>query len=319
MKSYLRLTVTLVTALMSLSATGQHATLAHGFAHNDYQHKRPLYEALENGYTYIEADIHLWNNELIVAHVIPVLRQQQTLEKLYLAPLFNYIKSTDRKVRHQQSSLTLMIDIKSGSERTYKALALLLEKYREIISEYRNGQVIQRQLTIVISGNKPIDFLKAQQNRLAFVDANLLQVQSDTLTNQLCPIASCKYSRLLKWTGQGDFPAEERDLLCSYVALAHRHGKKVRLWASPENSVVWKALLDCGVDLINTDRLTDLKDFLTTGKHLPPRPSLQRIISQQYIKPSLQSCSKYGDSILSFIKKADTHVLQSVLSYRKIV
>ncbi|WP_317193247.1 hypothetical protein [Mucilaginibacter segetis] len=46
------------------------------------------------------------------------------------------------------------------------------------------------------------------------------------------------------------------------MALAHKFGKRVRLWASPENTAVWKELLSCGVDLINTDKLAELKKFL---------------------------------------------------------
>ena len=47
-----------------------------------------------------------------------------------------------------------------------------------------------------------------------------------------------------------------------YVAKAHLQGKKVRLWASPENKVVWAELLKCNVDLINTDKLGALRNFL---------------------------------------------------------
>jgi hypothetical protein len=259
---YLQFGLTLITTLAFATATAQNRPLIHGYAHNDYFHKRPLYEALENGYTFIEADIYLRHEQLIVAHVMPVLRQHRTLERLYLAPLLKYIKDTNNKTACSGCTLTLMIDIKSESDRTYRALAILLEKYREVLSEYNDGRFIQRPLTIVLTGHKPIKLLKARQSRLVFVDEDLTTVQNDTMATNLYLTASCKYSHLLQWTGRGIFPSRERSLLCRYVTMAHRFGKKVRLWASPENPVVWNALLDCGVDLINTDRLTDLKDFL---------------------------------------------------------
>ncbi len=59
-------------------------------------------------------------------------------------------------------------------------------------------------------------------------------------------------------------PDDQRRKLCSYVLMAHKYGKKVRLWASPENDRVWAELLKCGVDLINTDKLSQLKTFLLT-------------------------------------------------------
>ncbi len=36
------------------------------------------------------------------------------------------------------------------------------------------------------------------------------------------------------------------------------------LWASPEKAVVWDELLRCNVDLINTNKLVKLRDFLVS-------------------------------------------------------
>ena len=107
--------------------------------------------------------------------------------------------------------------------------------------------------------------LKAQTSRLAFMDEDLLQVKKDTINNHIYQTASCKYSQLLNWRGKGELPLQERSRLCEYVAMAHQCGEKVRLWASPENEVVWHELLNCGVDLINTDRLPQLRNFLLSG------------------------------------------------------
>jgi len=41
------------------------------WSHNDYWQDRPLYDALELGYQMIEADIHLIDGELYVAHDPP--------------------------------------------------------------------------------------------------------------------------------------------------------------------------------------------------------------------------------------------------------
>jgi hypothetical protein len=75
-------------------------------------------------------------------------------------------------------------------------------------------------------------------------------------------MASCKYSKLIKWNGYGTLPASQKARLINYVTAAHSRGERVRLWASPENKTVWKELLKCGVDLINTNQLVALKRFL---------------------------------------------------------
>ena len=43
--------------------------LSHGHAHNDYVHARPLFEALESGFTSIEIDVYLYKGELKVSHL----------------------------------------------------------------------------------------------------------------------------------------------------------------------------------------------------------------------------------------------------------
>ena len=61
-------------------------------------------------------------------------------------------------------------------------------------------------------------------------------------------------------------PADEKQKLTELITQAHQQHKKVRLWASPENKAVWKELLSCGVDLINTDNLEELRQFLLEQK-----------------------------------------------------
>jgi hypothetical protein len=120
----------------------------------------------------------------------------------------------------------------------------------------------------VLTGHKPIALLKTEKNRIAFVDEDLLKVKSDTLDQNFYQTASCRYSNILNWRGDGPISSIEHNRLFSYVADAHRFGKKVRLWASPENTAVWRELLNCGVDLINTDQLKKLRDFLQYNGHI---------------------------------------------------
>lgn len=259
-----RLKLLLFFCLLSFGSNGfaQTTPLANAFAHNDYFHKRPLYDALDNGFTHLEADIYLRNGKLVVAHILPMLEKHRTLENLYLQPLADCINGKNPKASRPLAPITLLIDIKSNANKTYGALEAVLNKYKNIISGYENGVYVQRQLNIVITGNKPFKVLKAQQNRLAFIDEDLTKTFGDTAATNVYQMASCKYSKMLKWSGKGDMPVAERLRLSNFVAMAHRYGKKVRLWASPENETVWTQLLNCGVDLINTDKLPELRKFL---------------------------------------------------------
>jgi len=245
-----------------LNCRAQHVPIPNAFAHNDYWHKRPLYDALTNGYMHIEADIYLRNNKLIVAHVLPFFKKKKTLEQLYLKPLLETINGTNKEISCPVYSIMLMIDIKSDADKTYLNLCQLLSKYRHILTSYENGLVTNRQVTVVITGNKPYKILSAQSKRFAFIDEDLMKSRNDSLSPGLYQTASCKYSSMVSWDGNGKMPEKDKHRLMKYVAIAHRYQKKVRLWASPEREEVWRALLDCGVDLINTDKLSELKDFL---------------------------------------------------------
>lgn len=243
----------------------QSTPLLNGFAHNDYRHKHPLFDALDNGFTNIEADIFLKNNKLIVAHVFPYFKGKRTLENLYFKPLSERIAQNNGKVyENYNKPVILMIDVKTDANNTYDALKPLLEKYSSMLTHLEDGKVVYGAVTVVLSGHKPYALIGAEKDRLAFIDEDLRKVSRDT-TNNMFTMASCKYSRMLKWAGKGCFPEAEKNRLCAFVSMAHRMGEKVRLWASPEKKVVWDELLKCGVDLINTDRLVTLRRYLNSN------------------------------------------------------
>jgi hypothetical protein len=257
-------TLIFVLQIFSLqSVLSQSIPLPNAFAHNDYCHPHPLFDALENGYTNIEADIFLEGHDIIVAHVNPFFRFNKTLETLYLKPLHDrVVKNNGQVYKGYTGQVILMIDVKTGAKNTYNALKSLLEKYKAILSSYDHGKVTQGAITVVLSGHKPYKLIKSEETRLAFIDEDLRKTANDTTAANVYTMSSCKYSKVLKWTGDGNMPENERKRLCDYVTMAHRFGKKVRLWASPENGTVWQELLKCGVDLINTDKLVTLKNFL---------------------------------------------------------
>ena len=256
--------ITLLLNLVQLNCKAQSTPLSNAFAHNDYLHKRPLLDALDNGFVNIEADVFLKGDKLVIAHIFPYFKRHRTLEALYLKPLSERIAGHDGRVFANYSKpVILMIDIKTGANNTYRVLLPLLEKYRSMLTGMENGKMVYRAVTVVLSGHKPYGLVENDQNRLAFIDEDLRRIARDTSLSNVFPMASCKYSKLLTWDGTGAFPENEKTKLLSFVAIAHRHGEKVRLWASPERKVIWDELLKCGVDLINTDQLAALKDYLT--------------------------------------------------------
>ena len=58
-------------------------------------------------------------------------------------------------------------------------------------------------------------------------------------------------------------PDAERKKLREYVKKAHDQNRMVRFWATPDAAPAWQEQLSAGVDLINTDRLAELRQFLS--------------------------------------------------------
>ena len=245
--------------------------LPNAYSHNDYWRRRPLYDALDNGFTYVEADVFLRNKKLIVTHILPCFKKKRTLQNMYLDPLLHYVENASNDAHVQKGlPVTLMIDIKSGATSTFNALVTLLQKYRHVLTSRDNGIITARQVTVVVTGHKPSGIDESDCDGIVFFDEDLKKSGQGPKVN-LYPIASCKYSSIIRWRGKGEIPDSDIQHLQAYVNMAHRNGTKVRLWASPEKKAVWQELLRCNVDLINTNRIKSLRNFLVSDLLLVAR------------------------------------------------
>ena len=235
-------------------------------AHNDYMHERPLFDALENGFRSIEADVFTQGDSLYVAHDRKDITPGRTLRALYLEPLMEYI-SEDRKIIYDSASpLILLVDIKDHGLTTYKLLDGILNDFREILCKVSQETYVPGSVMVVVSGNRPVEYMMKQKQRFAFVDGRMNDL-TEEYSPLLMPLISDRWTKYFSWKGRGDMPEKERIQLSLYVQQAHEKGQLIRFWATPdspgkEREAVWTELLEAGVDLINTDDLAGLRTFL---------------------------------------------------------
>src|SRR5690606_5025206 len=111
-------------------------------SHNDYEQKSPFWNAYINGLTSIEVDIFLKGNTLYVTNAENEIKENSTIQSLYLDPLLKEIKS-----KKNTDDIQLLIDLKSEAKSTLKNLVKVLKKYPELISNPK--------ISFVISGNRP--------------------------------------------------------------------------------------------------------------------------------------------------------------------
>jgi len=230
-------------------------------AHNDYEHKRPLLDALDQGFCSVEADIWLAKDGLLVAHTPLDLKAGRTLQTLYLEPLRERMKANRGRVHAGGPPFFLLIDVKTDAKTTYAALAKVLEEYADVLTVTRDGKTEVKAVTVVISGNCDREAIAKQVVRYAAIDGRPVDLDSDA-PGGLIPWVSASWTSQFQWDGTGPMPEAERMKLKEFVARAHKRGRMVRFWATPETPALWRELLAADVDLINTDKLAELRAFL---------------------------------------------------------
>ncbi|GAB3265690.1 hypothetical protein GCM10027347_33610 [Larkinella harenae] len=237
--------------------------LPNAHAHNDYEQSRPLWDALDHGFTSVEADVYAKGDSLYVSHNRPAFwNAERTLEQLYLRPLTERIRQNGGKVYpNYNGPVYLMIDFKTGADSTYKALENVLQRYRSILTTCRGNRCQPGAVTVFISGNRPIETLKKSRQRLAGLDGRPTDLGKG-FSRDLMPVVSDSYGNQLSWRGQGPMPDEQFQKLRQLVQRVHAEGKKLRLWACPEDPAVWAKLREAGADFLSTDQLELVRDFL---------------------------------------------------------
>ncbi len=245
--------------------------LRRAHAHNDYLHDRPLLDALDQGFCSVEADIYLVDGELLVAHDPWQQTPERNLEALYLKPLRKRCQRNNGRVHRQIESFTLLIDIKSDAKETFLALNQLLAKYDDVFTRVENGKVISKGVIAIVSGNRDNSTILAQNPRFAGIDGRLTDLNSKLQPHEL-PLISDHWGRNFKWRGVGPISKADAAKLSKIIDQVHNSDRRIRFWATPDTPSVWKALNDAGVDLINTDKLKELSEFLST-ENAPPIPS----------------------------------------------
>ena len=232
-------------------------------AHNDYEHTRPLLDALDYKFKSIEADVFSIGDSLFIAHDSNQIRSGKTLRKLYLDRLKIMVTKNNGSVYGEGTELILLIDIKDNGLRTYKLLHQILESYKGMLTSYNSGIKNPGSIAVIVSGNRPFEYMQNQVVRYAGYDGRISDLDSG-ISASLMPLVSDNWQRHFKWNGVGRMPATEKDKLLLIVQKTHENGYILRFWATHdkpgiERDAVWNELKNAHVDLIGSDDLKGLQ------------------------------------------------------------
>lgn len=223
-----------------------------GHAHNDYEHVRPFYEAIEHRFQSIEVDVFPVDGALWVGHDREELRPERTLKLLYLKPLAKWLQ----KQPPGSAPIQILVDIKADATLTYNLLKKEVAEYPELAPE-------RKKVVFVLSGNRPFEAFSAQP--MFGLDGRWTD-RREQFSKEQMPLVSESWFNHFKWVGIGKMGATDRANLENMVDTIHREGRKIRFWGTPDSKPVWQAQWSAGVDWINTDQLAEFAEWQATAK-----------------------------------------------------
>lgn len=223
-------------------------------AHNDYDNVRPLWNALENKINSIEADVVLARGSLIVTHSENETRRKKSLSVLYLDPIIALFEKNIGQISTDKDyKIALMIDIKKDSKEVLQELIRLVEPFRKVFDRSVNPMAVQ----IIISGDRgPSSEWKNYPSYIYFDGRPTEQYDKDALDK--IALISDNYFNYLKFRNNSGDSA----LITAVIQKAHALQKPFRFWGAPDTENVWQLLKNCGIDIINTDKLEECRRFV---------------------------------------------------------
>ncbi|KAF9270314.1 hypothetical protein L218DRAFT_27003 [Marasmius fiardii PR-910] len=254
-------------------------------SHNDYWREVPLLTALSLGVASVEADVWLVNETLYVGHEIEALTEERTFDALYVRPLVGIVSAQNPdteftvNVSHVNgvfdtssgTPLQLLVDIKTDGVTTFPFVVQALEPLRQLgyLTTFSNGSLKASAITVVGTGNTPLENVQALSPRDVFFDAPLTGLNSTSNTtwdNTLSPIASTDYEVAVGWSGIGNITENQLANMDRFIQDAHSRGIKARFWDTPgwpisARNSVWRQLMGSGADWLNADDLEAASAF----------------------------------------------------------
>lgn len=228
-------------------AAAQPPVLIH--SHNDYAQRVPFYQAYAQQVSSIEADVFLHDGQLLVGHDVEDLRADMTFEALYVEPIVTlFARNGGRAFRDSDQTLQLMVELKSETDPTLRAVAALLGRWPEVFDPEVNPAAVR----VAVTGRVPAPEAFDRYPRFLGFDGAW---DADYTPEQLERIAliSTNFRDFSQWNGKGTIIPAEKERLEQAIDRAHEQGKPVRFWNAPEGTTVYYTFYDMGIDYINTD------------------------------------------------------------------
>jgi alkaline phosphatase len=174
---------------------------------------------------------------------------------MYLNPIKKEI-SNNKGWAYQDTTLQLklMIDLKTEGIPTLNRLVAQLKSFPELITA--------KGFEIFISGNVPSPERWDEFPPFINFDGRPgIQYSPDQLKR--ITLISSGIGAFSKWDGNGDLSEKDKNRIDSLIKVVHSLEKKIRFWSTPDFENGWKTLCLLNVDIIGTDHVPELVQFIS--------------------------------------------------------
>ena len=275
------------TSTSSLAASSGRGVVAH--AHNDYEHERPLQDALDHGFASVEADVWHRDGDVVVSH--DPWTSRGTLAGLYLEPLAARVQGQGT-VHGDGAPFFLWLDLKDGTAelRTHLTAALADLPFLHRFSDDEGLADVDRAVdggrgsVVVIvtgdAGSKRALLDEVPSPRPFVVDDNSLPdpaaagqgtrdamegADDDAIDPRVGAFALSFPTWVGAWDGASSPSSTLRARATCIVARAHSEGSRrraVRFFGGPDTGAAWDLAVSVGADFLHTDDLDGVAAFL---------------------------------------------------------
>ena len=225
----------------------------------------------------------LYDEVLHVGHEEAALTQSRTFDALYVQPILSVLQRENpssafvtSKTRNgvfdtaSEQTLYLYVDVKTDGAKTFPYVIQALEPLRSAgyLTTCNGTHVTNGAVTVIGTGNTPLDQVAGVENRDYFYDANLalLSTTQADITSDISPIASAQFTRYIGNINGTEFNSTQLQVLHSQLQVAKERGIGGRYWDTPAwpvstRNAVWAELTKAGVALLNADDLAAAAGF----------------------------------------------------------
>jgi len=137
-----------------------------------------------------------------------------------------------------------------------------LNQYPEVFNRKVNKNAIQ----VTITGHQPSPSLFDKYPDYIYFDGTLKQKYTSSQLKRV-PLFSFNLTDYTKWNGKANIPLNDAKRISQIIDSIHQLGSKIRFWEAPDIINSWKALINLGVDYINTDKISQLSEYLRNFDH----------------------------------------------------